>query len=154
MPPIEVEVSFEFAPPDNLPNAKELVRSAVTIILHREGFGEDRDAAVDVLLTDDARLRALNRTFANEDHATDVLSFSTTTEEQFGENGERIGDIAISLERTEAQASEKSVTFEHELAMLAIHGTLHLLGYDHAETEEARVMFGKTDEALREMFAD
>ena len=65
----------------------------------------------------------------------------------------RLGDIAISVPQTKRQALAKGVTFERELAMLAIHGTLHLLGYDHAEPEDERVMFGKTDDALDEVFA-
>ena len=134
----------------------QLVRCAVDAILRREGYVADRNASVVVFLTGDARIRQLNRDFAGEDHVTDVLSFGLELDEDFpGSGGEtaqnRLGDIAISVPQTGRQATEKNVRFERELAMLAIHGTLHLLGYDHALPDEERVMFGKTDEALAEL---
>lgn len=135
----------------------ELVRQAVATILCREGFVGDRSASVAVLLTGDEQLHRLNREFAGEGHVTDVLSFEADTEVSFPNMDDdslinQIGDIAISVPKAERQAIEKQVPFKRELAMLAIHGTLHLLGYDHATPEEERVMFGKTDEALGEIF--
>ena len=135
----------------------ELVRQAIASILHREGFVGDRSASVAVLLTGDEQLRRLNREFAGEDHVTDVLSFERYAGAPFPNEDDdslinQIGDIAISVPQAERQAIEKQVPFECELAMLAIHGTLHLLGYDHATPEEERLMFGKTDEALGEIF--
>ena len=135
-----------------------VVANAVDTILKREGFSGDRPAHVIVLLTGDARLKRLNRDFAGEDHVTDVLSFGDETPGDFPDHeGEeipwiRLGDIAISVPQANRQAVDKGVRFERELAMLAIHGTLHLLGYDHAEPEEERVMFGKTDDALNGVF--
>lgn len=137
----------------------DLVRSAVDAILKREGYFAGNGAHVTVLLTSDARLKRLNRDFAGEDHVTDVLSFGTEAAEDFPDPEAqevcqvRIGDIAISVPQTKRQADEKAVTFERELAMLAIHGTLHLMGYDHAEPEDERIMFGKTDDALDEIFS-
>ena len=152
---VEVEIDFRAA----LVSATniELVRQSVATILRREGFVGDRVASVAILLTGDERLRRLNREFAGEDHVTDVLSFEAYTGAPFP-NGDddssinQIGDIAISVPQAERQAIEKQVPFERELAMLAIHGTLHLLGYDHATPEEERVMFGRTDKALDEIF--
>ncbi len=135
-----------------------VVANAVDTILKREGYRGDQPAHVTVLLTGDARLKRLNRDFAGEDHVTDVLSFGAETADDFpdceGETNSwvRLGDIAISVPQTKRQAADKGVRFERELAMLAIHGTLHLLGYDHAEPEEERVMFGKTDDALNAVF--
>lgn len=136
-----------------------IVETAVDTILKREGFSADQFAVVTVLLTGDARLRELNRDFAGEDHVTDVLSFGAEAVDDFPhqEGGDmkrdRLGDIAISVPQTKRQAIDKGVTFKRELAMLAIHGTMHLLGYDHAEPDDERVMFGKTDDALNEIFA-
>ncbi len=152
---VEVEIDFR-ATVVSAANV-ELIRQAVATILRREGFVAERSVSVAILLTGDERLRRLNRQFAGEDHVTDVLSFEADTGISFP-NGDddafikKIGDIAISVPQAERQAIEKRVPFERELAMLAIHGTLHLLGYDHATPEEERVMFGKTDEALDELF--
>ena len=122
----------------------ELVRQAVATILCREGFVGDRSASVAILLTGDEQLHRLNREFAGEDHVTDVLSFEADTGVSFPNVDDdslinQIGDIAISVPKAERQAIEKRVPFKRELAMLAIHGTLHLLCYDHAMPEEERV---------------
>ena len=137
----------------------DLVRTAVETILKREGYSAGNCAHVTVLLTGDARLKQLNRDFAGENHVTDVLSFGTEPVEDFPDpeaqeiRQVRLGDIAISVSQTKRQADEKGVAFERELAMLAIHGALHLMGYDHAEPEDERIMFGKTDDALDEIFS-
>ncbi len=65
-----------------------------------------------------------------------------------GEESGELGDIAISYERAVAQAETAGHDVAHELSVLTAHGVLHLLGYDHAEPEEHRVMFGKTDDIL------
>ena len=153
----QVEVEIDFREAVVSATNVELVRQAVATILRREGFVEERSASVAVLLTGDKRLRRLNREFAGEDHVTDVLSFEADMGISFPSWNDdsfisQIGDIAISVSQAERQAIEKRVPFERELAMLAIHGTLHLLGYDHAKPEEERVMFGKTNKALGEMF--
>ena len=124
---------------------------------------------VTVLLSDDARLRALNLEFNGEDDVTDVLSFNETEgwhdgvppesledDMQFlAPGGEpRLGDIVISLQMTKRQADAAGVSFERELAMLTIHGVLHLLGYDHAEPQEEKRMFGKTDVILDKLLSN
>ena len=118
----------------------------------------------------------MNREFKGEDEITDVLSFNVEDEsksdgvlgdsgdEQWpdfkdsGDSGEvdsgRLGDIAISLPQVVRQAAENGKAADHELAMLTIHGVLHLLGYDHAELDEEKVMFGKTDVVLAGIFGD
>ena len=137
-----------------------LVQDAVDTILKHEGYSSVDPALVTVLLTGDDKIRQLNRDFADDDHVTDVLSFESETADDFPVSSEveeahrtRIGDIAISIPQTRRQATEKSGSFDRELAMLAIHGTLHLLGYDHAEPEDEFIMFGKTDEALDEVMS-
>ena len=67
-------------------------------------------------------------------------------------NKQRLGDIAICLPQVARQAAENGNTIDNELAMLTIHGVLHLLGYDHASLEEETVMFGKTKIILSKVF--
>lgn len=134
---------------------------------------------ITVMITGDDRIRELNRKFKDENQITDVLSFnaysetvgeaeSSMSEENesgddewpkfdssvFGDEVEsdRLGDIAISLPQVVRQAAENGKSADHELAMLTIHGVLHLLGYDHAEVDEEKVMFGKTDVVLAKIF--
>jgi len=76
------------------------------------------------LITNDAEVQALNRTWRKKDYATDVLSFPLT-------DGQYIGDIAISLQRARAQAREWGHSIEDEIRILMLHGVLHLKGMDH-----------------------
>ena len=100
----------------------------------------DLPSTVAVRITDDAELERLNRTYAGEAHATDVLSFE-------GE-GDHLGDIAISWAAVERQAAEYGHSDESELALLCVHGLLHLLGWDHATAPGRREMTRLTLAAL------
>lgn len=79
----------------------------------------------DCLVSDDRELRALNRQFRGKNHATDVLSFPSAS--QSGS----LGEIAISLDRARAQATEHGHSLDEELRILMLHGALHLAGLDH-----------------------
>ena len=90
-------------------------------------------ATVAVRLTDDVELRRLHREYSGEDSITDVLSFAGT--------GDHLGDLAISWEAVVRRAARHRYTPQGELALLCVHGLLHLLGWDHtsrAETAEMR----------------
>jgi probable rRNA maturation factor len=90
-------------------------------------------AACTLRLTGDRELRRLNRSFLREDRVTDVLAFPA-------DGGNYLGDIAISWPAARRQAAELGHGSDVELAFLAVHGLLHLLGWDHARPEEAREM--------------
>jgi probable rRNA maturation factor len=98
-------------------------------------------ASVAVRLTDDEEMRRLNRTFADMPGATDVLSFSGV--------GEHLGDIAISWPAVVRQAGRYHHDARSEVALLAVHGLLHLLGWDHAGAAARREMNRLTVDALR-----
>jgi probable rRNA maturation factor len=109
------------------------------------------DGEVVLSLTDDREILALNRTYADEDHATDVLSFSPAEATvlplgiRHGAGPEPppvLGDIVISVPTATRQARAGGRTLTAELVHLAVHGLAHLLGYDHATPAEERVMFG------------
>ncbi len=93
-------------------------------------------STVAVRITDDAEMKRLNRTYAGEDHATDVLSFEGS--------GEHIGDIAISWPAVVEQAERWGHGEKTELAVLAVHGLLHLLGWDHQTSSETEEMWRLT----------
>jgi probable rRNA maturation factor len=93
-----------------------------------------RGKAFDCLITGDAELRRLNREFRGRDYATDVLSFPASAEMRRA----RLGDIAVSLARARAQARAFGHTVEREIAILILHGLLHLAGMDH-ETDRGRM---------------
>ncbi|HEY4869072.1 MAG TPA: rRNA maturation RNase YbeY [Candidatus Dormibacteraeota bacterium] len=117
-------------------------------LLRRAGndLGVAPRATLTLLLTDDAELRALNGRFLGVDASTDVLAFPAGDgdEARGSRAGERIGDIAISVEQAAVQGSEPST----ELRLLAVHGLLHCLGHDHAESAAAARMTAVTRRLL------
>lgn len=98
-------------------------------------------STVAVRITSDRELRRLNRVFAGEDHTTDVLSFT-------GE-GSHLGDLAISWPAVLRQSVEHGHPDTAELALLCVHGLLHLLGWDHATEAEEEELSRLTRAALK-----
>lgn len=117
---------------------KKTLRAAILQTLKYERFAYD--ASVCVTVCDNAYIRGINRKFRDIDRATDVLSFPMFEKDEwesevaFGPIS--LGDIVISLERAAEQAKELGNTFLRETAFLAVHSTLHLLGYDHERSEQ------------------
>ncbi|HIS98451.1 MAG TPA: rRNA maturation RNase YbeY [Candidatus Scatomorpha pullistercoris] len=135
--------------------ARRLIQRAITAALREENV--PADCEVSVLLTDNEGIHELNRDYRGVDRPTDVLSFPANELapgefdaalcEEDPETGRLfLGDMAISLEKCEAQAVEYGHSFERELMYLTVHSTLHLLGYDHVdEAEMKRQMRGRED---------
>ena len=107
--------------------AVSLIKTAVQTTFTHEQI---ESAALSILLTDDAEIQAMNRDYRGEDRPTDVLSF-----EAGDELGGYLGDIAISVETAVFQSQNAGHQLVEELQLLAIHGTLHLLGFDHLSAE-------------------
>lgn len=97
------------------------------------------DTEVTVLLADDRRLRDLNQKYMGGERATDVLSFPAG--DPMPGVGNYLGDIAISIPMAKNQAAKADHPVSDELQLLAVHGTLHLIGYDHATPEEQKQMW-------------
>ena len=118
------------------------IRKAVGTVLEKENrYGE-----LTVLLTDAAALRRLNRDFRGKDKPTNVLSFAP------GPNLKAyLGDIAIAYDVAAEEAAAADKSFTHHVLHLAVHGTLHLLGYDHEEEREATLMEAKETQILRDL---
>jgi probable rRNA maturation factor len=142
---VEVQVDEAYA---SQVDAADLAR-AVAAALQAEGQGT---AEVTVVITDDTSIQALNRQYRATDSPTDVLSFPAQ-EAASGfvsapEAASYLGDIIIAFPFTERQAAEMGRPLQSELRLLAVHGALHLLGYDHAEPEEEAQMWARQDEIL------
>lgn len=117
---------------------KSAVRGAILATLKYEEF--PFDAEVSVTFADNEYIHGLNKEYRGVDKHTDVLSFPMYDGEfpyAECEHGCTLGDIVISLERAEEQAREIGHDLVKEVAFLAIHSTLHLLGYDHEKSPEA-----------------
>jgi len=102
------------------------------------------NAEISITLTDNERIREINKEWRGKDKPTDVLSFPQ--DETIGYEYRLLGDVIISLSYAKAQAEEIGLTLKEEVLRLMIHGILHLLGYDHETNEEdAKIMFELQD---------
>lgn len=139
---IEVDVLLEADAWSGVPGAADLVTRAVTAACAGALTEYELDidgAEIAVKLADDASIRALNRDWRGKDSATNVLSFPTPEVARAG-GDPHLGDIAIAFETLQREAEAEGKPFADHLAHLAVHGTLHLLGYDHEVAEEAEEM--------------
>lgn len=141
---IDVQTELECLPG----GAADLIRRAAEASLRRGGATGD----VCVLVTDAEEIQRLNAAYRSIDRVTDVLTFPAWEGDAIlcPPDG-YLGDIAICYERAVEQAEEYGHSLERELAFLAVHGALHLLGYDHMEPEDEAVMRQKQDEILNEL---
>jgi len=143
--------------PANLPATEVLVtadswvgESSAETIVHRAieaaasmVDADTADAEVAVMLTDDAGIRTLNNNWRGIDKPTNVLSFPALQQERASSDDDAprmLGDIAIAYETTRKEADSEHKPFEHHLSHLAVHGFLHLIGYDHETDDDAEIM--------------
>jgi probable rRNA maturation factor len=115
---------------------------------------DDGEAELAVMLTDDAGIRTLNSNWRGIDKPTNVLSFPAlqpTGAATPGDAPRMLGDIAIAYETTRKEADEEQKPFDHHLSHLAVHGFLHLIGYDHEKDDDAEAMEGLEREILAQL---
>jgi len=107
---------------------------------------EVKNAQFNIIIVNNDKIRELNRDYRNKDSVTDVITFALEDFEDFKYNDFRLlGDIYISLDKCKEQSISYEHSFKRELFFLAIHGFLHLLGYDHMDKNDEKVMFEKQD---------
>jgi probable rRNA maturation factor len=109
------------------------------------------ETEVAVMLTDDLRIRELNREWRGQDKPTNVLSFPAAQPPGAPPQPLMLGDIAIAYETTRGEAEADGKPFQNHLSHLAIHGFLHLLGYDHLDDDEAEEMEGLERDILAKL---
>ena len=130
---------------------KSVIRAAVTATLEYENF--PYPAEVSVTLCSAEHIHNLNKQYRGVDRPTDVLSFPMWEDGFYGEvdiatNAIMLGDIVISTEKAVEQAEEYGHSIFRERCFLAVHSTLHLLGYDHETSEEDELYMNLTQEAV------
>ena len=149
---LTVAVDSELSKFADAAHIERAVRAALAAERREVGY------AVDVRVTDDATIRELNRVHRGVDAPTDVLSFplqqptplGTPASVFIGPPGEpvHLGDLVLSWPRAVAQAAEYRHSVEREAAYLAVHGLLHLLGYDHEQAADAAAMRAREEVVL------
>jgi probable rRNA maturation factor len=143
----ELEVEVAVAEGVEPPAASARVEAAVRHVLRAEGVSR---AEISVALLGDGAIAALNREYLGRDRPTDVIAF------HLHDPGEPpLGDVYLGVEQAARQAGGFGATAEEELLRLAVHGTLHVLGWDHPEGEErtASPMFERQEALLRELLS-
>src|SRR5215471_10830369 len=137
----------------NEPDAESVIQRAIAVAA--ESVDADvGDAELAVMLTDDAGIRTLNSNWRGMDKPTNVLSFPALQPEGARKPGDAprmLGDIAIAYETTKREADEEGKPFPHHLSHLAIHGFLHLIGYDHENDADAEEMESLETEILEQL---
>ncbi len=132
-----------------------LLTQVATAVLRLE---DAPDKEVTIVIGNTMQIQALNRVYRNVDAPTDVLSFSAREgEEDFVSAPEAenyLGDVIIAFPIAQRQASEHGISIAEELALLTIHGLLHLLGYDHATPKEEEIMFNRQKALLAQCITD
>ncbi|MGF1511383.1 MAG: rRNA maturation RNase YbeY [Myxococcota bacterium] len=120
------------------------LKTAAQFALDFEGSGHRE---MGLLLTDDREVRELNRSYRAVDRPTDVLAFAMDEGAALPAGLPQVaslGDVIVSVERAAHQAMSRRVSLASELELLVVHGTLHLLGYDHGTPADSRRMRART----------
>ena len=139
----------------SIPEALEAdLTKAMNVVAELEALSPQTE--VDITLVDDAAIHDLNRTYRGIDRPTDVLSFALDEGEEEPEVDDDeiehlLGDVIISAPTAVRQGEEYGHGLEREMTYLAVHGMLHLLGYDHMEEKDKLIMRKREEEVLRRL---
>lgn len=106
-----------------------ILRPALLLILKEESISS---CSAGIKITNNIEIKKLNQKYLNKNYPTDVLSFSDEEDPNY------LGDMVISLEKANQQAQERNISWEKELQRLLIHAMLHLVGYNHENTSQAK----------------
>ena len=146
-------LTMDFIDDHNVINqdTKEQIESLLKFAAKKEEIEEE--AELSISFVDESEIQAINRDYRDKDKVTDVISFSLEEDEPEIEGLDMpriLGDIIICLEVAKEQAESYNHSLSRELGFLALHGFLHLLGYDHMTESEEKEMFSRQDEILTE----
>ncbi|MCO6449394.1 MAG: rRNA maturation RNase YbeY [Caldilineales bacterium] len=147
---IELDIDDEFEALVSSPRLERAINRALEY--------EQIEGDITVVVTNDAEIAELNQRFLGHSGPTDVLSFPAFTDEEHKFSlppgfAPYLGDIVIAYPYSARQAEERGGAIADELDLLVVHGVLHLLGYDHAETEEEAVMWARQEAILASLRA-
>ena len=128
---------------------EDRIKGVASYALGRLGIHPDSELSIS--LVDEAEMTSLHLQWMDEPGATDVLSFpmDEMKPNSATEGPGVLGDIVLCPSYARRQAEEAGHSLQDELELLTVHGVLHLLGYDHRESEEQRIMFSIQDEYLK-----
>ena len=146
----------------NIEKEQEDLESIVEKVL-KKCFEEegllDSKLIITITFTTPEEIRKINKKYRKIDKATDVLSFPMFEKEELDEKIKNkdflyedvLGDVIISIDKVREQAEEYGHSFERELSYMLVHGFYHLMGYDHIEEEDKKIMRPKEEKILNEL---
>jgi probable rRNA maturation factor len=152
-----LDIALDADPDWDSINWADLARSAATSAIAESAFPQlgagPRSVELGVRLTNDAEVRALNATWRGKDKATNVLSFPMAEADELDDHAAdgpelMLGDIVLAHGVCASEAADKAISIEAHASHLMVHGTLHLLGYDHHDDEAAADMEAREVRAL------
>ena len=137
---------------------KEVIEKVLSQCFKEEKL-ENSKLCVTVTLTTPKTIQEINKQYRNIDRATDVLSFPMFEKDELDkkiqkndfENEDILGDIVVSVDKVKEQAIEYGHSFERELSYMIVHGFYHLMGYDHIEEEDKKIMRKKEEYILEKL---
>lgn len=140
MPAIDIQNDLEY------PIQPARLQDAAALVISQHGS----DGSLSIVITDDETIAALNQQYRGIDTPTDVLSFPADEPPvEMLEEAAYLGDLLIAFPYASAQAAREGHPLSDSLALLVVHGSLHLLGYDHDSAENRARMWAAQDNALR-----
>lgn len=148
-----VDIQFYNQTSESVETYEAMITTVVNETIKQENLTNEM-LECSFIFVDNEQIREINANYRQKDAVTDVITFAIE-DEMPGEikiqgipMPRMLGDVFISLPRTREQAERYGHSFDRELSFLAVHGCLHLLGYDHIEPEEEKIMFGKQEDVL------
>ncbi|MGO1922542.1 MAG: rRNA maturation RNase YbeY [Jeotgalicoccus sp.] len=144
-------INIDFINDENFVNESEIKEISELLTFAYGHLEEEGDAEVSVSFVTNEEIKNLNSDYRNKDSVTDVISFALEEDDMniIHEDAPRtLGDIVISTDRAKEQAEDYGHSYRRELLFLSLHGFLHLLGYDHMESDDEVKMNGKQEEIL------
>ena len=136
----------------------KIINTVVKKCFEEEGL-DNIKIYINIILTNPEEIKRINKEYRNIDKETDVLSFPMFEKAELDEKIKNkdflyedvLGDVIISIDRVREQAEEYGHSFERELSYMLVHGFYHLMGYDHIEEEDKKIMRPKEEKILNEL---
>ncbi len=145
---LECDITYDIDKLEEILEEERIIEFSEFIIKDEYGKEyEENDYYLSLLITDNKVIRQINKDYRDKDYATDVISFAYNETDNIGPVN-IIGDIVVSLEKVKEQAQEYGHSEEREFYYVLCHGILHLLGYDHMNEEERKIMRKREEEIL------
>ncbi len=144
---LNIDIDYDIKKVEEYMDESKIEELMKHILEREEKINENDEFYLSILITNNDVIQEINKTYRNIDKSTDVISFAYNETENIGPLNV-LGDIIVSIEKVKEQSSEYNHSEEREFYYVLTHGMLHLLGYDHIEEEDKKIMRKNEEEIL------